>query len=218
MKQTINLVFADDSQLLLDALPHLLEDQDEIVMAGRATNGQELVDLVSSIRPDVVITDIDMPVMNGIDATKEIKKRFPETAVLALSMWEEERMIMKMLDAGADGYILKTASAAELLQATKAVSQGETYLCNGTSMRLSKMIANSALKPFSDEKKIELSPREVEIIVMICEQLATKEIADETKLSLKTIEKYRTTIMEKTGARNMVGIVVYAIREGLYKP
>lgn len=216
MKQAIKIVIADDYPMFLEGIQLLLEKQDNIEIVGEAGNGKELLEVVKQAQPDVVITDIEMPVMNGIEATAELKKNFPGTGVIALTMYGDEHLIVDMLEAGANGYLLKKTTKQELKEAIKAVHEGANYFCNSTTMRLSKMVAQS--KAQQGIPKIEFPEKELEIIKLICEQYASKEIADKTSLTQRTVEKYRDNIMEKTGAKNMVGIVIYAIRNGIYKP
>lgn len=215
MKGQIQIVIADDHPIFLEGMHLLLEKQEELKILGQAGNGKELLKIVGREKPDVVITDIEMPLMNGIEATKEIKKEFPGIGVIGLTMYQDEHLIVDMLEAGANGYLLKSTTKEELIQAAQSVYEGKNYFCNNTTMRLSQMIAKS--KTVQQPVKNEFSQKESEIIQLICEQYASKEIADKTNLTLRTVEKYRDKIMEKTGARNMVGIVIYAIRNGIYE-
>lgn len=212
----IRVVIADDLPMFREGMHLLLDKQKELEITGEAGNGKELLDSVRQHRPDVVITDIEMPVMNGIEATKEIKKEFPETGVIALTMYGDDYLIEDMLEAGANGYLLKNTTSEELVTAVKTVHEGHPYFCNATSLRLSKLIAKN--KILQDQKKADFSEKEIEIIQLICEQYASKEIADKTSLAHRTVEKYRDHIMQKTGSRNVVGIVIYAIKHGIYKP
>jgi DNA-binding NarL/FixJ family response regulator len=216
MKPMIRVVIADDLPMFREGMHLLLDKQKELEITGEAGNGKELLDSVRQHRPDVVITDIEMPVMNGIEATKEIKKEFPETGVIALTMYGDDYLIEDMLEAGANGYLLKNTTSEELVTAVKTVHEGHPYFCNATSLRLSKLIAKN--KILQDQKKADFSEKEIEIIQLICEQYASKEIADKTSLAHRTVEKYRDHIMQKTGSRNVVGIVIYAIKHGIYKP
>ena len=193
----------------------MLGMENSILLSGEAENGKELLKVVEDLLPDVVITDIEMPVMNGIEATEKIKEKWPGTGVIALTMFGEDHLIVDMLEAGASGYLLKSTRKEELVEAIKAVNEGGTYFCNTTSMRLSKMIAQS--KARVEKEKASFTEKEIEIIRLICEQYASKEIADKTNLTHRTVEKYRDNIMQKTKARNMAGIVVYAIRHGMYE-
>jgi DNA-binding NarL/FixJ family response regulator len=215
MKPKIKVVLAEDVELFRDGFRLLLEKEEEIEVSGEAENGVALIQCVKELRPDVVITDIEMPVMNGIDATREIMKLFPSTGIIALTIFGEDHFIIDMLEAGARGYLLKTSEKIEVTEAIKHVYRGGFHYCSATSTRLTKMLARS--KVLKDMPRIEFSEKEIEIIRLICEQYATKEIASITKLTHKTVEKYRNQIMEKTNSKNVTGIVVYAVRHGLYK-
>jgi len=217
MQQAIRLVIADDFPMFREGIQLLLGKETGIDIVAEASNGKELIEIVSEMKPDVVITDIEMPVMNGIEATKEIKKANPSIGIIALTMFGEEHLIVDMLDGGASGYLLKSSKKEELLQAIEFVNEGGTYFCNATTMKLSKMIAKSKTGD-SINPQIRFSEKELEIIKLICEQHASKQIAAATNLTHRTVEKYRDNIMEKTGSTNVVGIVVYAIRNGIYKP
>jgi DNA-binding NarL/FixJ family response regulator len=217
MKAPIVTVLADDLPLFLDGLNELLQKEPLLHIAGTAHNGQELVHMVEVLRPEVVITDIQMPVLNGIEATAEISRRFPEVGVIGLTMYEDGHLIVEAMEAGARGYLLKSSTVAEILDAVQAVSRGQCYFSNSTSMALSKQIALSKASALKRNEMEQLSPKELEIIYLICQEYASKEIAPLTNLSEHTVTSYRKSIMEKTGSRNLAGIVIYAIRNGIYK-
>jgi DNA-binding NarL/FixJ family response regulator len=216
MRPPIRIVIAEDYPLFMEGICLMLEKESSIEIAGEAVNGKELVAVTDKVQPDVVITDIEMPFMNGIEATREIRKKYPAMAILALTMYGEERLIVDMLEAGSNGYLLKNTRKEELLLAIRTVHSGRNYFCSSTSMRLSKMIARSKAEKLLPE--ISLNEKETDIIRLICEQYPSKQIAEMTGLNHRTVEKYRNQIMEKTGAKNMAGIVIYAIRSGLFKP
>lgn len=216
MKRRIRIVIADDHPMFREGIYLLLEKQDELEIIGEANDGEQLIRVTKNLLPDIVITDIDMPHVNGIEATKAIKTEHPGTGVIALTMFGEDHLIVDMLEAGATGYLLKNARKDDLTEAVNTVYSGQSYYCGSTSMRLTKMIAQS--KGFRDMPKKDFSEKELDIMKLICEQYASKEIADATQLTQRTVEKYRGDIMEKIGARNLAGIVIYAIRNGIYKP
>ena len=216
MNQPIRIAIADDYPMFREGMRLMLEKTKELEIIGEACDGKELLELVRKQKPDIVITDIEMPVMNGIEATRELKKEFPDLPIMALTMYGDEHLIVDMLESGASGYLLKSTTKEELIEGVKTVLEGQSYFCNATSLRLTKIIAKSKVLPA--KKKAEFSEKETEIIKLICEQFASKEIADRTSLAFRTVEKYRHNIMEKTGARNLAGIVIYAIREGIYVP
>jgi DNA-binding NarL/FixJ family response regulator len=175
------------------------------------------VETAGKFQPDIVITDIKMPQMDGIEACKIIKKRFPEIKVIALSMFNEDNLIIDMLEAGAKGYLLKNTKTPELLLAAKEVFEGRAYYCAETSARLAKMIAESKYIPYHYHHNQYFSKKEKEIMRLICQQYTNKEIASNMNLSIRTIESYREKIQEKTESRNSIGIVIYAIRHNIFQ-
>lgn len=217
MNTPIVTVLADDLPLFLDGLNELLQKEPLLHIAGKARNGQELVNMVELIRPEIVITDIQMPVLNGIEATAEICQRFPEVGVIGLTMYEDGHLIVDAMEAGARGYLLKSATVGEILDAVQAVSRGLCYFSNSTSMALSRQIALSKSTALKSNCKEQFTDKELEIMYFICQEYGSKEIAPLTHLSEHTVTAYRKSIMEKTGSRNLAGIVIYAIRNGIYK-
>lgn len=213
----IKVVLADDHEIFRDGFNVMLKKQEDIELVGEAANGEELIEQVQKLKPDVVITDIKMPLLDGIEATRILTARWPDLGIIALSMSDEENLIMDMLEAGAKGYLIKNAHKNEIFDAIKCVYRNEVYYCNQTSGKLIKMLANSNHAPYKKEIKPTFTKKEIEIIQLICTESSNKEIANKLDLSVRTIEACRERIQEKTGAKNMVGIVVYAIRNGIYK-
>lgn len=217
MYAPIKIVIADDHEIFREGFKLLLKNQQEVQLVGEADNGRELLDIAAKQQPDIVITDIKMPVMDGIEACKAIKLKFPHMQVIALSMFNEDNLIVDMLEAGARGYLLKNTNKHELLQAVRAVYEGSTYYCMATSGKLTRMIAESKFNPYRNQPVKKFTPREMEIIKLMCEQHTNKEIATLLRLSIRTVESHREKIQEKTGARNSIGIVIYAIKNDLYE-
>jgi DNA-binding NarL/FixJ family response regulator len=213
----IKIVLADDHELIRDGFEVMVSRLPDIELVGTATNGQELVALTDSVQPDVVITDIKMPKMNGIQATREIRERHPQINVIALSMFDDESLIIDMLEAGAKGYLLKNAHKSEIEQAVKTVYRDEVYYCGQTTVKLARLIAGSKYNSGKKVARPEFTPREIEVINLISEGLASKEIAERMGLKTRTIESYRERIMEKMNVNNTAGLIVYAIRNGLCK-
>lgn len=213
----IKIAIADDHEIFRDGFKLLLKNQQELELAGEAENGRELLEVAQREQPDVAIIDIKMPVMDGIEACKQIKKRFPDMKVIALSMFNDDNLIVDMLEAGARGYLLKNTNKHELLQATKTVYEGSTYYCAATSAKLTKMIAESKFNPYRNHPVQKFTNRETDIIKLICQQYTNKEIAEMLGLSIRTVESHREKIQEKTGAKNAIGVVVYAIKHGIYE-
>lgn len=215
--QPIRVVMADDHELLRDGFRVLLRKQSEVLLVGEAADGEALLTLCRSLQPDVIITDIKMPVMDGITATRQLVQEFPQSGVIAFSMYEEESLVVDMLEAGASGYLLKNADKAEMLTAIKAVYNKQTYYCQATSVKLAQIIAQRGYHPIKRRKEAVFSLREQEVIRLICQERTNKEIADALHLSIRTIESHREHILQKMDVKNTAGIVIYAIRHGLYQ-
>ena len=213
----IRIAIADDHQIFRDGFKLLLKHQPELELVGEAEHGRELLDVIVQQQPDVLILDIQMPVMDGIATCKEVTKRHPGVKVIALSMFNDDNLIVDMLEAGAKGYLLKNTNKQELSQAVKAVFEGGTYYCAATSAKLTKMIAESKFNPYRSQPVKKFTARETDIIKLICQQYINKEIADQLNLSIRTVESHREKIQEKTGAKNSIGVVIYAIKHGIFE-
>lgn len=221
MKQTnnsISVVIADDHEIFRDGLKLMLQKAENVNLVGEAGDGKELLALIESVRPAVVITDIKMPVMDGVEATKLIKERYPDTGVIALSMFDDEQLILEMLEAGAHGYLLKNSDKFEITDAIQTVYDGKQYYCKFTSGKLAKLIAISRNNMQKKKKEAEFTDKEKDIIRLICKEYTNKQIGEELFMSTRTVEGYRMKILEKMDAKNTVGIVIEAIRLGIYDP
>lgn len=215
--QPIRIVIADDHEVFREGLDAMLKKQQEIELVGEAANGRQLVDLALRVNPDVIVTDIKMPEMDGIEATKTLLEKNPVLRVIALSMFDDENMVVNMLEAGASGYLLKNAHKNEIIEAIRAVNANETYFCDHTTYRLAKLIGKSRFNPYNTGVRPAFTKKEISIIQLICQEYVNKEIAEKLFLSIRTIEGYREKILEKMNARNTAGIVIYAIKQGIYK-
>jgi DNA-binding NarL/FixJ family response regulator len=213
----IRIVLADDHEIFRDGFRVMLKKQPGVELVGEAADGEELIKLVEELQPDVVVTDIKMPKLDGIKATTMITKKHPHIGVISLSMFDEENLIIDMLEAGAKGYLLKNAHKDEIIAAVESVYRDQTYYCNHTSRKLTKMIAESSFNPNRRPHKPEFTEREILVMKFICQELSNREIAMNLKLSVRTIEGYREKIQEKISARNTAGIVVYAIKNSIYQ-
>lgn len=212
----IRIVLADDHEIFRDGFRVMIKKQSNIEIAGEAGDGVELIKQVELLQPDVVITDIKMPRLDGIEATKILTKKFPHIGIISLSMFDEENLIIDMLEAGAKGYLLKNAHKNEIIAAVESVHRNQTYYCNHTSRKLTKMIAESSFNP-NRHVQPDFSESEIRVMRFICQELSNKEIAMHLKLSVRTIEGYRERIQVKINAHNVVGIVVYAIKNRIYQ-
>lgn len=219
MKSKIKLIIADDHELIRDGLLLMLQKQDNFDVVGVAKNGIELLDLCQAKKPDIALVDIQMPKLDGIEATREMLKKDPEIGVVALSMYDDEFFIFQMLQAGAMGYVFKGSDKAEIIDAINHVYRGENYYCRTTTKDLIKKIFNQKLKPLVslDDKNI-FNSKEIKIIEMICEELSSKEIAIKLDENIRTIEGIRRRIMQKLNVKSTIGVVLYAVQNGMYTP
>jgi two-component system, NarL family, response regulator NreC len=215
-KEKIRLVIADDHEIFRDGFKLMLSRFTDIQLVGEAEDGEKLVELAKKSKPDVIITDIKMPIMDGIEATQKITALFPQIGIIGLSMFDEDELIVEMLEAGAKGFLIKNAGKFEITEAIRTVYEGDPYYCKTTSLKLGKRIAKSRFNPFKkSEGAEEFSNREREIIYLICKEYTNKEIGDKLFLSIRTVEGYRLKIQEKMNVKNTVGLVIYAVKKGL---
>ena len=215
MSIPLRIIIADDNEIYRDGFQLMLKKQQDLELVGKAENGKELCEMVGYKKPDIVITDIKMPVMDGIEATKRITSQHPHIGVIALSMFNEENLIVDMLEAGAKGYLLKNTTKEEVIEAARAVYRDQTYYCPDTTTKLAKLIARSSFNPYN-KLKPQLNNKELEVIRLICQEMSNKEIATKMNQSVRTIEGYRKQILEKIQAKNTAGIVVFAIKHNLH--
>jgi DNA-binding NarL/FixJ family response regulator len=211
----ITIIIGDDHEIYRDGLQLLLGRLAGVQLVGQATNGQELIDLVDKLRPNVALTDIRMPEKDGIAATRYITAHYPDTGVIALTMYEEDQQVVEMLEAGAMGYLLKNASKEEMEAAIYAVYNQQHYYCSQTTARITRMISKSRFNPYQQKQKPVFKEVELDIIRLICEGLTSKDIATKINLSYRTIEGYRTRILEKMEAHNTAGIIIYSVKNQL---
>lgn len=214
----IRVLVADDHAILRDGIRTLLEAEPDVAVVGEASDGLEAIDLARRLRPDVVLLDIGMPGMNGIEATRAILREIPGTRVLILSMHDNEEYIFPILEAGASGYVLKRSAATELVSALRAVVQGHTILHPDVAAKVlagasNRQKAETAKGP---PKRVDgLTERETEVLTLIAQGLTNQEIADRLFISIKTVQAHRANIMEKLDLHDAVELTKYAIRQRL---
>lgn len=211
----IRLILADDHAVVRSGIRMLLEAQPDIEIVAEAESGRQAVDQVRKLHPDVVLMDVQMPELNGIEATQQIKKMAPETAVLALTMHEDDQYFFEMLHCGASGYVPKRAAPDDLVTAIRTVARGEIFLYPSLATRL---VQDYLKRADSGEQPLvydDLTPREREVLVLIAEGLTNAEIADRLVISVKTVDRHRENIMRKLNMHNRIDLVKYAIRTGL---
>ena len=213
----IRVFSVDDHPLLREGIAALVNNQPDMVLAAQASTGAEAIQVFRQQLPDVTLLDLRLPDMSGIDILIAIRSEFPEARIIMLTTFEGDVEIQRALQAGARGYLLKNAHKDEIVEAIKAVKNGLIYYCDGASAKLTRMIAKNERIPFVRRvPRPEFSVKEINVIQYICQEMTNKEIADKLNLSIRTIEGYRDRILEKIGARNSAGIVVYAIRNNIY--
>ena len=210
--ERIRIVLADDHTLLRDGIRSLLEDQPDMVVIGEAEDGRGVVQLTADLKPDVVLMDIAMPLLNGLEATRQIKRDRPQARVLVLTMHDNEEYVRQVLLAGASGYVLKRAAASELVAAIRAVHKGEAVLSPAiTRLVLEDYLRSDGSKP--EPSAGELTPREREILQLIAEGYTSREIAEMLSLSVKTVQAHRTSLMQKLDLHDRGDLIKYAIQK-----
>jgi DNA-binding NarL/FixJ family response regulator len=210
----IRLLLADDHRLFRDGLRTLLARDSEIEVVAETCDGLETVQAVNSFKPHVILMDISMPNMNGIESTRRIAKEHPKTRIIILSMHSDRRFVLESFRAGAFGYVLKDCSVDTLLDAIHCVFKNQFYLDKTIAKIVIKDYVNlNAEKP--DSLFAVLSPREREVLQLMAEGYSTKEIADKISISIKTVETHRKQLMDKLNIHNIAQLTKYAIREGL---
>jgi DNA-binding NarL/FixJ family response regulator len=213
MTARIRVLIADDHAIVREGVHQLLSQQTDIEVVGEAADGAQALALARQLQPDLVLMDIGMPGMNGLEATRALKAEQPETNVLVLTMQEGEEYFFRLLEAGAAGYVLKGAGSAELLSAIRAVQQGGVYL---NPLMTKKVLGDMLKRPEQVNAASDpLTPREREVLKLIAEGKTNREIADELVLSLNTVQTHRLHLMEKLNLHNRTELVKYAMRRGL---
>jgi len=210
-KYTVAIV--DDHSLFAQSLKGLIDSFEEYTVIYHAVNGQDLIDKLETIsnKPDIILMDVNMPVMNGIETTYWLKKNMPNSKVLALSMDDDELLIIKMIKKGAKGYLLKDIHPNELLKALNELIEDGFY----HTKQVSKILQKSLTSESKDAS--EISENEMTVLHLACSEKTYKEIAEEMHLSPKTIDGYRDSLFKKTGVKSRVGLVIYAIKKGLHQ-
>jgi len=213
----IRVLLAEDHTIVRQGIAALLGAESDMEVVGEASNGLEAIELAKKLSPEVILMDIGMRQLNGLEATREIKRQFPSMKILVLTMYENEEWIFQILKAGASGYLIKDSAMTDLTSALRVVYQGDSYL----SPSISKMVIEEYIrKAESGEKKgVEdlLSGREREILQLIAEGNSVPQISSLLCISKKTVEAHKTHIMEKLNIHDKVGLIKYAIRNGLTK-
>ncbi|MAP55457.1 response regulator transcription factor [Altibacter sp.] len=212
----IHVFIVDDHKMVIEGMQLLLKDEPGIKVVGTALSGEAALQLIPTVKTDVVLLDINMPEMNGIETCKHLLKEFPNLKVIAISMHKESSLIKLMLSSGAKGYVLKNAGQEEVIDAIKIVHGGAMYLDDTVNAIVVNSVANGS-KQRVESPFPTLSKREKEILLLILEECTTQEIADTLFISFGTVETHRRNMLIKTGARNTAGLVRIALEYELHK-
>lgn len=215
----IKILIADDQEDCHRTIRIALRNWDKASITGAVYNGAQLLKQLQHQVPDVVIMDLRMPVLDGIEATQQVRQLHPQIKILAYTVFDDEVLILKMIQAGANGYVIKTATSFSLQPGIEAVLQGKNYYCTSSGTALTQLL----LKTFEQRSPTAEDPSsfnyvELAIIRLICRQFTNRQIADKLCMSIKTVEKCRAVLFDKTGVTNMAGLVAYAVEQGLFHP
>lgn len=208
----VNILIVDDHQLMIDGIKSALDSEENFKIIGYANNGTEAISICQETRVDIILMDVSMPIMDGEEATKIISSLHPKSRIIAITMHDDILHLNKMIQAGAVGYLLKSAKKEELVKAINKVLSGGTYFSNDIKIvEKEKVQENFAL----DHSDLKLSEREVEVIALIAKGKSSAEIAETLNISARTVQKHRSNIMEKIGVNNISGLLRYAFAHGI---
>jgi DNA-binding NarL/FixJ family response regulator len=214
----IRVVLADDHTILRDGVCSLLRAEPDIEVVGEASDGMEVLEQVGRLTPDVVVMDMVMPRMNGLEATRQIKKRFQDVKILILSMYDDDEYVQQVIQAGASGYVLKRVAADDLVQAIREVHHGSSFLHPPIAAKLIedyvRRVRGGGAAPEAGDR---LTAREREVLKLIAEGYTNQDVADQLGVSRKTVESHRANIMRKLALHDVTELVKYAIRKGLVR-
>jgi DNA-binding NarL/FixJ family response regulator len=209
---SISIIIVDDHNLFRNGLKLLLNTTPNMQVIAEADNGRNFLDLLNITIPDIVLMDIDMPVMGGIEATQLAIQRIPQLKIITLSMFGEEEYYFKMIDAGARGFLIKNSDISEVRNAIRTVHEGRTYFSEDLLLNIVKNIRTSSI---TNKETSMLSEREIEVLQQICFGLSNIQIADLLHISKRTVDKHRANLLEKTNSKNTANLVMYAMKHKL---
>lgn len=210
----IKIIIADDHQLFIDGIKSLVKSMKNMEIIAEVANGKLLLEALENNKCDIILMDINMPEMDGVEATKQVKIKYPSIKILMLTMFSNREYIEKLLRAGADGYLLKNTGKAELQEAIETIINGESYF----SKEVTERIMEGLQKKKNAEKNtyiVELTEREIEVLKLIVQEFTTAEIAEKLFISTHTVETHRKNLISKLNVRNIAGLVKYAMQNGL---
>ena len=211
----LRILLADDHKLMRGGLRLLLEQQPALTVVGEADDGRQAVEKTSSLKPDVVVLDIGMPNLNGIEACAQITQTLPTTSVVMLSMHSDEAYVLRALKAGARAYLLKDSAESDLVRAIQAVSEGKSYFSPAVSKVLLEDYVRKLQRSGVEDSFDLLTPREREILQLVAEGKSNKDVANLLNLSVYTVETHRANLMQKLNLRSVPELILYAVRKGI---
>ena len=214
---TIRIILADDHALVRQGTRRILEEHPDLRVVGEAENGEQALELVRRLTPDVAILDIRMPKLGGVDATRKINEDSPNTKILVLSAYDDDEYILALMEAGISGYLLKTAQANELVEAVRNVAQGKIVLHPEIAMKVARLVARRRTLS-GQEGSNHLSPRETEVLRLAAKGLPAKAIADNLGISVRTVNGHLDSIFNKLGVSSRIEAVLYALSRHLVAP
>lgn len=205
--EKIKVFIADDHQLFCDGIKYILSESERFTVIGEASNGKELLEKMERVTPDIILLDINMPIMNGIEAAREILKINPNQAILVLSMYDSEEYYNAFIDMGVRGFLLKDSSNHELITAMEKIIKGDSYFSQELLMKI--------IKNKDESKDLHLTPRELDVLHLICKGHSNFEISEKLFISQRTVERHRANLLEKTDSSNSIKLVLFAIRNNI---
>lgn len=205
--EKIKVFIADDHQLFCDGIKYILSESERFTVIGEASNGKELLEKMERVTPDIILLDINMPIMNGIEAAREILKTNPNQAILVLSMYDSEEYYNAFIDMGVRGFLLKDLSNHELITAMEKIIKGNSYFSQELLMKI--------IKNKDESKDLHLTPRELDVLHLICKGHSNFEISEKLFISQRTVERHRANLLEKTDSSNSIKLVLFAIRNNI---
>jgi len=214
-EKPIKVLIIDDHQLIIDGLRSILEDEETVMFTGGANSMEEALEFLENNEVDVVLADISMPEHNGIEVTRKIRELYTDVKVLALTMHEDIGMISGMIDAGASGYLLKRTNMNEVLEAIQMVAAGQKYLGREVQAIMMDDLVHREPGQTAQEETARLTSREKEILNLVAKEFSNEEIAKKLFISERTVETHRRNIFTKTNTKSIIGLIKYAIRNGL---
>jgi len=209
------ILIVDDHQLIIDGLRGFIESNQNYQVIGEANTGTEAIRLTSVLNPDLILMDIEMPEMSGIQASQEIKKSHPQIKIIIVSMHNEKQLIKKLIDQGADGYLLKNSSQIEVMDAIEKVLNNQIYLSQDVTLSLLDKSQNKSSHNSDVTTIAQLTEREIEILKLVAQGMKNKEVGDSLNISHRTVDTHRTNLMKKLDVTNVAGLIRFAFKNGL---